>query len=88
MSVHLAISKQVENHINGQREFKRLDAMREATIEKVVADAKNGKDFSVTEINQITNEMNGIAMKFGFPTRKTVTKEMVSEYANRSNTTG
>lgn len=84
MSVHLAISKQVENHINGQMEFKRLEAMREVTIEKVVADAKKGNDFSVTEINQITNEMNGIAMKFGFPTRKTVTKEMVTEYTKRS----
>ncbi|OLO38856.1 hypothetical protein BTR23_11410 [Alkalihalophilus pseudofirmus] len=84
MSVHLAISKQVENHINGQTQFKKLEALREATIEKVLADARNGVDFSVGEINDITNEMNGIAYKFGFPTRKTVTKEMIKEYAEKS----
>ncbi|WP_209122968.1 DUF2533 family protein [Alkalihalobacillus sp. BA299] len=84
MSVHLAISKQVQNHINGQGEYKRLEILREASIDRALADLNKGKDFSISEINSITNEMNGLAKKFGFPTRKTVTKEMVAEYAERA----
>ncbi|WP_096201333.1 DUF2533 family protein [Bacillus sp. FJAT-45350] len=85
MSVHLQIASQINKHLDGQKEFRRLDMMREEAIARTIAEAKKVSDFSVQEINQITNEMNQLAKKFSFPVRKNVTKEMVIDYTKNSN---
>ena len=82
MAVHLQIAEQVKNHREAQKQFLALDVSREQAIERTIELAKSGKDIQTTEINQITEEMNRIAMKFQFPPRKLVTREMVLNYLN------
>ncbi|ARK29298.1 DUF2533 family protein [Halalkalibacter krulwichiae] len=82
MAVHLQIAEQVKKHREAQKQFLSLDAARERAIETVLDLAKSGKEFQITEINQITEEMNKIAMKFQFPPRKLVTQEMIEDYVN------
>lgn len=82
MAVHLQIAEQVKNHRDAQKQFLSLDASRERAIEKALDMAKAGKEIQTTEINQLTDEMNKIAMKFQFPPRKLVTREMVLNYLN------
>ncbi|GAE33341.1 DUF2533 family protein [Halalkalibacter akibai] len=82
MSVHLQIAEQVRKHREAQKQFLLLDSARERAIEHTLEIAKAGQDFQPTEINQITEEMNKIAMKFQFPPRKLVTKEMIINYLN------
>ncbi|WP_227934894.1 DUF2533 family protein [Alkalihalobacillus deserti] len=82
MAVHLQIAEQVKKHRDAQKQFLALDASRERAIERVLELAKVGKEVQITEINQITEEMNSIAMKFQFPPRKLVTRQMVINYLN------
>jgi hypothetical protein len=84
MSVHLQIAEQVKNHREAQKQFLHLDAAREQAIDHVLELAKSNKEFQTTEINQITDEMNKIAMKFQFPPRKLVSREMILNYLNLS----
>ncbi|MGO4887256.1 DUF2533 family protein [Anaerobacillus sp. MEB173] len=80
MSVHLQIQEQINKRLESEKEYQRLDDLREAAIEKALNEARSSDDFSIVAINQITEEMNSLSKKYGFPLRKTVTKAMVKEY--------
>ncbi|MDT8861433.1 YpbS family protein [Alkalihalobacillus sp. MEB130] len=82
MAVHLQIAEQVKKHREAQKQFLALDAQRERAIDAVFENAKAGKPVETTEINQITQTMNQIAMQFQFPPRKLVTPEMVVNLLN------
>ncbi|KHF41925.1 DUF2533 family protein [Halalkalibacter okhensis] len=82
MTVHLQIAEQVKKHREAQKQFLALDAQRERAIEAVLELAKSNKTIQTTEINEITKQMNQIAMQFQFPPRKLVTPEMVTNYIN------
>ncbi|WP_017728428.1 DUF2533 family protein [Halalkalibacterium ligniniphilum] len=83
MSVHLQIAEQVKNHRKAQADFLAFDKQRELAIVETLAQAKQGKSFSVQKINHITKQMNDIAKRFQFPTRKEVTTAMVIDYLNK-----
>ena len=80
MTVHLQISKQINNHIHAQQMYKEFDHKREDAIEDVLNKARRNEEFSTSEINAYTEKLNEIAKKFAFPTRKNVTSAMVLEY--------
>lgn len=81
MSVHLQLSEQVNKRLAAEKEYQRLDALREKEIEKTLNDAQHSQDFSVTSINQITESMNELTKQYsGFPLRKNVTKDMIKDY--------
>ncbi|GAE27084.1 hypothetical protein JCM9140_3197 [Halalkalibacter wakoensis JCM 9140] len=84
MTVHLQIADQVKKHREAQKQFLALDAQRERAIEDVLTRAKAGAAVQTTEINDITNKMNQIAMQFQFPPRKLVTKDMVVQFLNKT----
>ncbi|QOY36212.1 DUF2533 family protein [Anaerobacillus isosaccharinicus] len=84
MSVHLQLKKQMTNFIAAEKKYKELDKRREEKIEEVIKEARANKDFSLNEVNALTEELNNLRRSFGFlPMRKTVTKEMVFDYINR-----
>ncbi|MFC5713458.1 DUF2533 family protein [Thalassorhabdus alkalitolerans] len=84
MSVHQAISGQIEKRLLKEKEFLALDLRREEAIEETLTQAKKDPgEISVQRINQITKEMNQIAAHYRFPQRKNVTKEMIQSYINR-----
>lgn len=83
MSVHLQIKKQMNNFIEAERQYKKLDQLREQKIEEVLIDAKTKKDFSLLEVNAITEELNNLSKSYGFPLRKQVSKDMIFEFLNR-----
>ena len=83
MSVHLQIANQINKHIQGQKEHRRLDELRETAIEKVLQKVQNNESFSVQEVNVLTEEINILARKFNFPMRKRVTNEMIKEYVTK-----
>lgn len=84
MSVHIAISKHINKHIDAQQQFKKLDQQREFAIEATLQKAANNEPFDTVEINRITNVMNEIGKKYNFPQRKNVTKEMVLQYLQKN----
>jgi hypothetical protein len=84
MSVHLQIKEQMTTFIAAEKKYRELDMKREESIEKVVNDAKANKNFSLLEVNAITEELNDLSRSFRFPMRKQVTKEMVLEFINRN----
>ncbi|TYR79994.1 DUF2533 family protein [Priestia megaterium] len=84
MSVHKAISAHSKKQHELVKSFVGLDTMREQAIEAAVALCKEGKNFSVDNINAVTQQINELAKNNGIvPTRKYVTEEMVKEYVNR-----
>ncbi|WP_088102543.1 DUF2533 family protein [Halalkalibacter urbisdiaboli] len=83
MSVHLQIAEQVKNHRQAQKEFLKLDAVREQIIDQLLQQASVSEDISVQQLNAVTKQMNQIASKFQFPLRKEVTKEMVLSFAKK-----
>ncbi len=83
MSVHLQIKEQMNKFIAAEREYKQLDMSREQMINEVIIAAKTKKEFSLVEINSITEQLNNLSKSFNFPIRKKVTKEMVFEFIHR-----
>ncbi|OIJ16671.1 hypothetical protein BKP37_05410 [Anaerobacillus alkalilacustris] len=83
MSVHLQIKKQMNNFINAEKNYRKLDQIREEKIEEIIKIAKNKKDFSLVEVNKVTEEINKFSKSHGYPLRKLVTKEMVEEFISR-----
>ena len=83
MSVHLQIKTQVNKFIAAEKKYRELDLKREEKIEEVLKAAKTNQDFSLVEINALSEELNSLSKSFGFPMRKLVTKEMVFEFINR-----
>ncbi len=80
MSVHLEIKKQINKFISAEKTYRQLDVIREEKIAEVIEAAKGNKDFSLSEVNSVTAEINKLSKSFGFPLRKQVTKEMVLEF--------
>jgi hypothetical protein len=83
MSVHTAItahSKKQHDHIEA---FLHLDELREQAIDQAVRQYIHNEPFDVQEINRISREINDHAKRGISPTRKLVTKDMISEYAER-----
>lgn len=81
MSVHKAISEHVNKQNKKINDFLALDLKREAYIEEALELCKQGKDFTTDKINEVTNQINALARQGIVPTRKTVSAEMVREYA-------
>jgi predicted transcriptional regulator len=81
MSVHRDISKHSEKQHQHVAQFLKLDAMREAAIEKALQDCKAGLPFHAKEINRITAEINLHAKQGISPTRQLVTEDMIRAYA-------
>ncbi|WP_332690822.1 DUF2533 family protein [Halalkalibacter lacteus] len=82
MAVHIQIAEQVRKHREAQKQFLALDSQRERAIEVAIELAKSKKLVQTTDINQITEEMNQIAMQFQFPPRKLVTPDMIIKFIN------
>ena len=79
MSVHKDLIKHAANQNKTYQVFQELDQQRENYIEEAVELCKQGLPFSSDKINEVTNRMNKINLRF-VPTRKNVTVEMVQEY--------
>jgi len=84
VSVHEEISKKANKTWDMIQKYRKLDEKREAEIEKVIRQCQNKEDFSLDQINKITEEINSFATDHHLPTRKFVTKQMVQEAAQRS----
>ncbi|MBT2755184.1 DUF2533 family protein [Mesobacillus foraminis] len=80
MSVHMELAQHAGKQNKMYQQFLKLDNMRETYIEEAVAQCKEGKPFTTDKINEVTNAMNKINLRFT-PVRKIVTSEMVREYA-------
>ncbi len=79
----MQIKEQMNNFIAAEKEYKQLDMRREQKIEEIINAAKLNKDFSLEEINFITEQLNNLCKSYNFPIRKKVTKEMVFEFIHR-----
>ncbi|MFJ7726327.1 DUF2533 family protein [Neobacillus sp. NPDC097160] len=79
MSVHKDLIKHAANQNKTYQVFQELDQQRERYIEQAVELCKQGLPFSTDKINQVTNRMNKINLRF-VPTMKFVTGEMVQDY--------
>lgn len=83
MSVHEAITTHVNKQNKRINDFMALDAKREGLIEEAIQLCKDGKEFTTDRINQVTKQINELAVQGIVPSRKLVTPEMVKEYADR-----
>lgn len=79
MSVHKDLIKHAANQNKTYQEFLALDQQREHFIEEAISLCKQGIPFSTEKINEVTNKMNKLNLRF-IPTRKIVTVEMVQDY--------
>jgi hypothetical protein len=79
MSVHKDLIKHAEKQNKTYQKFLDLDQQRENYIEEAIELCKQGNPFSTDKINEITNIINKINLRF-IPTRKTVTVDMVQDY--------
>jgi hypothetical protein len=84
MSVHLEISKKVQEKLNIVETYRKLDEKRELYITEALEKEKSGGDFNVDKINQVTEEINQFAAIHHLPVRKFVTKQMIKEYLYQS----
>lgn len=82
MSVHKELAQHAEKQNNVYKQFLQLDQLRENYIEEAIALCKKGKPFSTDKINQVTNQMNKINLRF-IPDRKNVTNAMIEEYVKK-----
>lgn len=83
MSVHLEISKHSSKQNAIVTEFVKLEQKRERLIDEAVAQCVNGQHFTVSEINEVSKQMNILSQKGIVPQRKLVTEEMVKEYVDK-----
>jgi hypothetical protein len=79
MSVHKDLIKHAKKQNKIYEMFLALDQQRESYIEEAVQLYKQGCPFSTDKINEATNIINNINLRF-IPTRKNVTVEMVQDY--------
>jgi seryl-tRNA synthetase len=85
MSVHKALSKHVNGLSQMISEFASLDQLREQLIEEACTLCKEGHSFSTDKINEVTKEMNQLAMKIeNLPDRKYVSVQMIQEYVSKA----
>ncbi|WP_066062581.1 DUF2533 family protein [Neobacillus soli] len=79
MSVHKDLIKHAAIQNKTYQEFQALDQQRESFIEEAIELCKQGNPFSTEKINQVTNKINKINLRF-IPTRSNVTVQMVQDY--------
>ena len=79
MSVHKDLIKHAANQNKTYQEFLTLDQQREIYIQEAIELCKQGNPFSTDKINEVTNMINNINLRF-IPTRKNVSVEMVQDY--------
>jgi cell division FtsZ-interacting protein ZapD len=79
MSVHKELAQHAEKQNQLYQQFLQLDQIRESYIEEAVELCKQGKAFSTDKINEVTNHMNRMNIRF-VPFRKNVTTEMIQDY--------
>jgi len=79
MSVHKDLIKHAANQNKTYQEFLALDQQRESYIAEAIELCKQGNPFSTDKINEVTNMINNINLRF-IPTRKNVTVEVVQDY--------
>jgi hypothetical protein len=82
MSVHKAITEHSTKQAEYITLYRKLDAMREAWIEKAIEQCKSGEDINVSKINEVTNQINQLAQRYHLPPRKPVTVDMVRDICN------
>jgi actin-related protein len=82
MSVHRELAQHAEKQNQLYQQFLQLDELRESYIEEAVELCKQGKVFSTDKINEVTNQMNKMNIRF-VPLRKHVTTEMVRAYVDK-----
>ncbi|OAT85151.1 hypothetical protein A6P54_19315 [Bacillus sp. MKU004] len=85
MSVHKDITKHSTRQNQLVQKFMKLDEERERAIDEAVKLCQAGEAFTTDRINEATREINTLARQGVVPQRKTVTVEMVEEYAARLN---
>ncbi|WHY75317.1 DUF2533 family protein [Neobacillus sp. WH10] len=79
MSVHKDLIKHAAIQNKTYQEFLTLDQQRENYIDEAIELCKQGNPFSTDKINEVTNMINNINLRF-IPTRKNVSVEMVQDY--------
>ncbi|WML48218.1 DUF2533 family protein [Neobacillus sp. PS3-34] len=79
MGVQKELAQHAEKQNRSYQVFLELDEIRENYIEEAVELCKQGQPFTTEKINEVTNKINKINLRF-IPTRKNVTVEMVEEY--------
>lgn len=81
--VHKAISEHSKKQNLIIQTFAALDAKREEYIDEALGLCQEGKPFTVSKINYVTEEINRLARQGIVPLRKLVTEDMVKEYASK-----
>jgi hypothetical protein len=82
MSVHKELAQHAEKQHSIYKQFLELDQLRESYIEEAIELCRQGKAFSTEKINEVTNRMNLINLRF-VPDRKNVTVEMVEDFVKK-----
>jgi hypothetical protein len=84
MSVHKELALHANNQNIMYQEYLELDKQREFYIDEAVQLCKQGVDFSTEKINEVTDKINRMNLRF-IPILKNVTVEMVHEYVKSLN---
>ncbi|WCK53511.1 DUF2533 family protein [Aneurinibacillus sp. Ricciae_BoGa-3] len=79
MSVHHAITEHSSRQAEYILLYRKLDAMREVRIEQAIQQCRAGKEINVTEINNVTEQINQLAARHHLPPRRHVTVDMIRE---------
>lgn len=82
MSVHKDLINHAANQHETYQQFLALDQQREQYIEEAIELCKQGSPFSTGKINEVTNRINKINLRF-IPTRQNVTVEMVQDFVKK-----
>lgn len=81
-SVHLEISKKVQEKVDAIAKYREMDNKREEIIANLVDEYQKTRKVDLTSLNQWTELMNSFAQKNAMPIRKTVSLDMFIEYVN------
>ncbi len=81
-SVHLEISKKVQEKVDAIAKYREMDNKREEIIANLVDEYQKTGKVDLTSLNQWTELMNSFAQKNAMPIRKTVSLDMFIEYVN------
>jgi hypothetical protein len=82
MSVHKELAQHAKQQNLIYQTFLQLDDLREHYIEEAILLCQKGEPFSTNKINEITNQINKINLRF-IPERKMVTDEMIKAFVNK-----
>lgn len=82
MSVHKELAQHAKQQNLIYQTFLQLDDLRERYIEEAILLCQKGEPFSTNKINEITNQINKINLRF-IPERKMVTDEMIKDFVNK-----